>query len=169
MSPRARPQELVTDPDHCCCAFGNVVLIYSLRVPTNSHVERTVGAIAELGRRYPAGLGLLLLLDPSAGAPDEPARRAIRQFYFDIATFVRAGVQVIEGEGFVAAGKRSVVTLINMGTKLPFPLKVVGSLEQGSSLLLELLGRKTDSSLQPHTLCGAVEARRAEFMGKRSP
>jgi hypothetical protein len=54
--------------------------------------------------------------------------------------------------------------VLSASTQLPFPLKVVGSLVQGSSLLLELLGRAADSSLRSDMLYSAVEARRAEFM-----
>lgn len=159
-------RELCRTEAQCCCAYGNIVWIYTSGEPTPAWITRAVEDVVRLGRDYPNGLGLLLLIDSGTKPPSEATRAAIRQAFNDMKDVVCGGVLVIEGHGFMAAAKRSAVTLIRLALHQPFPLKVVGSVAEAIPLLLPMLSATVDPRADGLALERAVAAKRKAFAAR---
>jgi hypothetical protein len=157
---RSGPQleELCRDVTHCSCAYGNVVVFYSAAEPDSTYCDRNAKAVIEYARNYPSGLGMLVLIAADEPPPSEASRRAIQQSYIDMQAVIRAGVLVVEGEGFAASAKRSVITLVNLSANLPFPMKVAGSVDEGAAKLVKMLGARLDPGLNLQLMAAAIEA-----------
>jgi hypothetical protein len=149
-------EELCRDATHVSCACGNVVIFYSTTEPDDHYCELNAQAVIAHAQNYPQGLGMLVLIAADEPPPREATRRAIRQSYIAMKHVVDAGVLVVEGEGFAAAAKRSVITLINTTTELPFPMRVAGTLAEGAAKLVQMLGPKLAPNLSMHLVAAAA-------------
>lgn len=132
--------ELASNNQHCCFALGNIVVTRSLVPPDVAYLPEWISAIQRYGRDHPQGLGLLVLIDENAPPPGELERSAIKAAYVTVRTVVRCAVQVVEGEGFAAAAKRSVLTIINLATAIGYPIRVTGNVTEATKVLHKLLG-----------------------------
>lgn len=149
-------QELSRDDAHCACACGNVLVVYSKQEPTHEYCQRSARATLEYARAYPSGLGMLVIIAENEPPPSESARRAIIDCYAMIREVITCGVLVVEGEGFAASAKRSVITLISMTVSVPFPIKVAPDIVEGASKLAKLLGPRLDPRLDTHAIAAAA-------------
>jgi|GEM_PF-3566522 len=132
--------ELTSHSQHCCFALGNIVVTRSLVPPDAAYLPEWMNAILRYGNDHPQGLGLLVLIDENAPPPGEPERAAIKDAYVTVRTVVRCAVQVVEGEGFAAAAKRSVLMIINLATAIGYPIRVTGNVAEATKILHKLLG-----------------------------
>jgi hypothetical protein len=162
MSPKL--EELCRDQTHCTCACGNVVILYSEAEPDQPYCVRNANAVIEYAQSYPAtGLGILVLIAADEPPPSQEARRDIQLSYIAMQDHVGAGVLVVEGEGFAASVKRSVIALMNMRANLKFPMKVAGSVAEGAALLVKMLGPKLSPELDARILQEAAEATKTQL------
>jgi hypothetical protein len=151
-------QELCRDATHCSCSCGNVVIFASAAEPDSAYCNRNASLVIDYARKYPAGLGMLVVIAADEPPPSKDARQAIRDSYIAMKDVVRAGVLIVEGEGFAAAAKRSVITLIQMSTSLPFSMSVAGNLDEGAAKLGKTLGLILDSGLTVQRIVEAAAA-----------
>jgi hypothetical protein len=159
-----RLKELCRDLEHCCCAYGNIVLALTLTAPDAAYLRTATQAITQLGLGYPQGVGLITMVDGNTPPPSEVTRAAIQQLFRDIAGFTRGGIMVVEGQGFKASAKRSAITLINMTTRLPYPIKVAASVSEAEPLLMKMLGPAFDVRITAAGLADAAASMRASFV-----
>lgn len=155
-------EELASNSQHCCFALGNIVVTRSLVPPDFVYLKDWVSAILRYGKEQPQGLGLLVLIDENAPPPGEPDRTAIKDAYVIVRPVVRCAVQVVEGEGFAAAAKRSVLTIINLATAIGYPIRVTGNVTEATKLLHKLLAGALSPSIDVAAL-----SRIAELMRER--
>jgi hypothetical protein len=155
-------EELASNSQHCCCALGNIVVTRSLVPPDGPYLKDWVAAILRYGQAQPRGIGLVVLIDADAPPPNEPARVGIKEAYVTVGSVVRGAVQVFEGEGFAAAAKRSVMTIINMATAIGFPIRVTGTVPEATKVLHKLLAPVLTPSVDLAAL-----SRIAELMRER--
>jgi hypothetical protein len=152
--------ELCRGSSQITCAYANIVVIYSAQSPDAAFCERNGKAINNYGEKFPKGLGMMVLISANEPPPNEVARRAISEMYISMQRSLRAAVHVVEGEGFVAAAKRSVITLMNIHTGVRFPIKVVSTPEEGGAKLVRVLGAALAPGLAAHDIALAAEATR---------
>ncbi|HTU57427.1 MAG TPA: hypothetical protein VMF89_03320 [Polyangiales bacterium] len=133
--------QLASNSQHCCFALGNIVVTRSLVPPDAAYLPEWTSAILRYGEDHPQGLGLLVLIDENAPPPPgELERSAIKAAYVAVRPVVRCAVQVVEGEGFAAAAKRSVLMIINLATAIGYPIRVTGNVAEATKVLHKLLG-----------------------------
>jgi hypothetical protein len=149
-------EEICRDATHVSCAYGNIVLFYSTTEPDSQYCDLNARAVIAYAKRYPTGLGMLVLIAADEPPPGEASRRAIRDSYVAMKNVIDAGVLVVEGEGFAASAKRSVITLINTTTSLPFPMRVAGNVADGAAKLVRMLGPKLTPGLNVQLLAAAA-------------
>lgn len=152
--------ELCRARAHITCAYGNIAVVYSAQSPEPAYCDRNAREIVAWGSRYPDGLGLMILISADEPPPDEPTRRALQASYITVQQTVRAAVHVVEGEGFIASAKRSVITLINISNSVSFPLKVASNVHEGVLKLSKLLGPGLSAGLDTEDFLQAVAAMR---------
>jgi hypothetical protein len=155
-------EELASNSQHCCLALSNIVVTRSLVAPDFVYLKDWTSAIHRYGKEQPQMLGLLVLIDENAPPPGEPDRTAIKDAYVLVRPVVRCAVQVVEGEGFGAAAKRSVLTIINLATAIGYPIRVTGDVAEATKLLHKLLA----GALSPRIDVAAL-SRIAELMRER--
>ena len=153
-------EELASNSQHACCALGNIVVTRSLVPPDAAYLTRWIEAVTRHCKQHPEGIGLLVLIDRDAPPPAEAARVAIKDAYVRLRGMVHGGVQVVEGEGFAAAAKRSVLTIINLATDIGYPIRVAGNVTDATALLTKLLGKAMEVA-RKLPLIGALLPNRA--------
>ena len=139
-------EELASNSQHACCALGNIVVTRSLVPPDAAYLKLWLEGVTRHAKQHPQGIGLLVLIDQDAPPPAEAERAAIKNAYASLRSMVRGGVQVVEGEGFAAAAKRSVLTIINLATDIGYPLRVAGNVTEATALLGKTMDRRIDAA-----------------------
>lgn len=154
--PAARLQMAEVDcgAEHGLAAYGNLIVGVSAEPPDPRLMQSVEELARSLDPRYAAGLGVVVVIDASCAPPDEDARRVVCDVYTVLRPMVRGVAYVVEGEGFAAAAKRSVLSLITMTIKPGFPIRVSGTLEEGLPWLRKTLG---PAWLEPMRIQGVVE------------
>ena len=154
----AAPQlvELIKARGHITCALGCIVIVYSGRSPDAAYLDRSAGIVNAYGTKFPDGLGLMVLISANEPPPDEPTRRAIQASYAAMQQSIRAAVLVVEGEGFVAAAKRSIITVLSLTNSLSFPIKVSGTPLDGAAKLAQLLGPRLAPGIDHESVASAA-------------
>lgn len=99
---------------------------------------------------------MMVMISAAEGPPDEEGRAAIQASYAGMKHSVRAGVLVVEGEGFAASAKRSIITLMTMSGAQPFPMKVAGNVLEGTQKIVTMLGAALAPGLNAQTLAAAA-------------
>lgn len=93
-------------------------------------IERSEEQLALLAPRFPGGLWMLTIVEEQAPAPAADARQALSGLLARAAPFVRCSSVVFEGSSFRASLVRSVVSTLVLLSRIRFPHRVFGTLEQ---------------------------------------
>ena len=101
---------------------------------------------------------MLVLIAADDSPPSAAARQAIQASYVIMQEHVAAGVLVVEGEGFAASVKRSVIALINLRANLKFPLRVASNIPEGAALMVKMLGPRLAADLDAPSIAEAAAA-----------
>jgi hypothetical protein len=152
--------QLASSSQHSCFALGNIVVTRSLVPPDSAYLPEWINAILRHGKVHPQGLGLLVLIDENAPPPGELERSAIKAAYVNVRPVVRCAVQVVEGEGFAAAAKRSVLMIINLATAIGYPIRVTGNVTEATNILHKLLGPAMSAEIDVAALSRIAERMR---------
>jgi hypothetical protein len=147
------------------CAIGNVVICYSGQTPGKHYLEEAAQAILAYGKGYPSGMGLLILISADEPPPDEAARKAILDARLALKPCMCASVLVVEGEGFAASAKRSIIAMFNLAPSVPFPTKVAGNIAEGAAKLAKLLGPRLDPQVDVPAIVHAATGVRPRISG----
>jgi hypothetical protein len=153
--------ELSRDREHVTCALGCIVIVYSGRTPDPGYLERSARVVNTWAEKFPGGLGMMVLISANEPPPDELTRRAIHESYVAMRGSIRAAVHVVEGEGFLASAKRSVITVMNLTHSFGFPIKVVSTVSDGAVKLTSLLGPSLSPGIDPERVTSAAATVRA--------
>jgi hypothetical protein len=85
----------------------------------------------------------------------------LRSIYATLKSVIKGAVLVVEGEGFVASAKRSVITVFASSAAQPFPMKVAGTPAEGAAKIVKLLGPALDPRLNLASIADAISAVKA--------
>jgi hypothetical protein len=149
------------------CAYANIVITYSIASPDAAFMEAKAGAVAAYGKRQPLGLGMMVVISADEPPPNDASRRAILAAYVAMQSVVRASVHVVEGEGFAASAKRSVITLLTLTSPLSFPIRIASTVSEGSLKMVKMLGTSLAPGLDPDRIATAVGAVQTLLMTPR--
>jgi hypothetical protein len=108
--------------------------------------------------------GILVLVDRDQGPPDDRARVALKDFMLRLDERCAGLALCLDGDGFVAATKRSVTNLVVMSLRTPLRVKVLASLVEGTRWLLPLLGDKVLPHSSPLSVAASIDQMRREHV-----
>jgi hypothetical protein len=84
--------------------------------PTVAAIDRLDAALMSVARQSPQGIGLMVIIHSDAKPPRDETRARIKAVVPKLNNTTRAVAHVMDGEGFVAATKRSMLTLMICST-----------------------------------------------------
>jgi hypothetical protein len=152
----ARPRVLYEDGINIVGMFQDVQISISSGEPSPEFLRSAARFAKDEAAKLPHGMGLMIVINAETRAPSDEAREYMKKMYPQLSGHVSALVRVVEGEGFVAAAKRSVITLIDLTLRLKCPTKVVGTVEEGTAWLLKQLESERSRKYDPADLVRAV-------------
>jgi hypothetical protein len=116
---------------HC----GQICVVYP-RGETNAQMVADITrGVRVLTKRVPTGVGLLLIIGLGSPAPVGEVRAAALKMFEDFVPDLKLLAAYVEGSGFVAATKRSVLTLLFARLLRRRPVKTFGDLAQATDWL----------------------------------
>jgi hypothetical protein len=148
-----------SDEGHAVGALGSVFVSVWRLGSTVPRLKRLAELEQRVADRSPEGLVAVTVMEASAfdkpiGAEERAEASAIAKRFVER---TRAGIYVIEGEGFRVALARSVIAGITLFSRARFPTKVVSTVPAGATWLASTL-----PALDAAALTSAIEeARRA--------
>jgi hypothetical protein len=131
---------LYEDAFHCTAMYQDLQLCVSRGEPSLEFLHQAVALIQQQVGHWPDGMGLLIVISADAPPPGEATRRYMSKAYPAVSKHLRGIARVIEGEGFVAAAKRSAISFIDLAMRLHCPSKVTGNVDDGAAWLLRQMG-----------------------------
>ncbi len=146
------------DEHHSIAISGNMILTYSKTAPTPRYMAAWDQAIAGLATRHPGAIWVVTIIDGSTPPPDEASRKAIRQALAKHQKQIAALAYVIEGRGFASAAIRSVLSLLSLAARYPFPQKVFATAKDAAAWLSSCNGFDSSGS----SPLGVLERMRGE-------
>jgi hypothetical protein len=147
--------------DHCAAIMGGVLVIIVREDPRPSILEHQQRWMMHLKRNSPEGSVFITVLRSDTPPPTEPARKLIKRVFSEFAQVVTAGAMVIEGEGFVAATFRSVLSMIVIALRPNYPFKIFANLHDGSEWVLKYVGPA--GRVSTADLVAALEQLKADY------
>jgi hypothetical protein len=150
--------------DHCTVVVGGISFLV-VRGDPEPDIFKHIPLWANRMRSN-AGehCGFIVVLRSDTPPPPEPVRARVRQIFKEFGKFVRGGAMVIEGEGFVSATFRSVLSVIILMSRPHYPLKIFSSAGEATEWLVAQLGRGCGVS-QLDLLSAINETKRAYAAG----
>lgn len=126
--------------------YENVIISYSVAEPNTGYLKSWVQSVDSIFARHPGGVGTIVVIDRSAKPPSEAVREPIKHAIAQAGPKLRGVAQVVEGEGFGAAAKRSALAFITLIARFPFPVKIFASRKDAAQWMVDRLG---DPALGP--------------------
>jgi Asp-tRNA(Asn)/Glu-tRNA(Gln) amidotransferase A subunit family amidase len=133
-------RQVYADEMHRTVAFHNVTVSYSRDEPTAPFLNAWTDKVRELRRTYPKGIGVLIVIDSDAKPPSEEVRELVTKVLRDMGSSILGLAHVVEGRGFMAASKRSALSLVTLVARFPFPIKIFDAADLGIAWLLSRMG-----------------------------
>lgn len=161
-----RLRTLRADDDHRVLTCNNIVVGIENTPPTITYIDCVFGAIRDLAEEYGGGIGLMAVIRSDARPPDDMTRRHIIKVLTEMSGSMGGFAHVVEGEGFVAAAKRSALSLLVMAARTRFPLKIFRSPAEGLPWLITTLGGEQATGLSTRQLLGELTRLRDEQFAK---
>lgn len=163
MAKAVKRQDLVySDKDHCVSVYANIILSFSLQPPNPSYLRAWTAAMDRLVAASAEPVAVVTIIDSQARPPDESSKQAIRACLSKHASKTCAFVYVVEGKGFAAAAMRSVLSLISMAARYPFPQKAFSTPQDAAAWVVQ----KTPSTLassNAHEIVAVIETMRHQL------
>jgi len=133
---------LYADDDYCAGLVGPVLALIAQGHPKSIVVGQGRQWAKRVASERPDGGAFIVVVRSDAPVPSEEARGYIRSWIEECQRFAKAGSFVIEGQGFLAAALRGALTTVTLVARLPYPLKVHGTIDEGAAFIVAKLGRK---------------------------
>jgi|SoiMethySBSTD1v2_1073268.scaffolds.fasta_scaffold06294_4 hypothetical protein len=162
-STRGKPRVLYTDPVNIVGMFHDLQIALA-RGAVSAEFLRVAGRmVKDEAAKIPTGMGMIIVVNAEAEAPDEAARAQLQKMHTELYGKLRGIVRVIEGEGFAAAAKRSVLTIIDLATRHGHPSKVVSSVDAAVTWILPYMEPVDRRRYSAGDVVTAIEALRVEL------
>ncbi|MDX2052562.1 MAG: hypothetical protein SFV15_09240 [Polyangiaceae bacterium] len=139
--PTQSPTVIDVCPEHCAATMGGLLILIIKEDPRPSIFEQQRRWIRKLKEVSPDGSAFLAVLQSDTPPPTEEARLIIKRVFREFGQVMKAGAMVIEGDGFVAATFRSVLSMLVLALRPAYPLKVYRSVAEASVWVLPHIGK----------------------------
>ena len=154
--PEDRVRLVEADHDHAVGTLHNLLIIVWRRETLASAVERAAVILRVLLLRFPDGVGLLQVAEPTTTPPDSAARGALGKMLKEGEKGegkkgIVCSAVVYTGTGFWMAAARAFVTGMTMLSKLGFPHVIFATVPEAADWHARLLSDE-------HTSRGAILA-----------
>jgi hypothetical protein len=158
----AQAKVIYTDEGHAFGTVGNVIVTFSIAEPTPGYLDhwmRTAKRLIAANGKSAA----LNLIDGTAKPPGDAVRTRLNQILIGLGTDFMGIACVVEGKGFVAAAKRSALSMIALVARSPTPMRIFGESLEGSVWLVSQLRSQIDTSasrLEARAIASGAEVMR---------
>jgi hypothetical protein len=141
--------------------YGPALVTIARTEPDEPIVREAPRWVDQLLSTHPERGIYIVVVQASARAPSEEARKRIDHTYSAFGRGVVAGAMVIEGVGFMAASIRSALSLLMLKSRYEYPLKTFATPTEGAAFLCPKLPR--DYAMTVPQLVSGVEDLRAAY------
>lgn len=149
-------QVIKVDTNHCLGSCGPVLVLVWRRESTRSAVMDAMRAVQALRALHPGGLGIIVVVEPTAAPPSGEIRRALAETLGSLGPVVKRSALVHEGTGFRAAAVRAVVTGLSAIAQQPYPHQVFDSVDLAATWVMQGLPREATSAEELREAIGAL-------------
>lgn len=127
------------DPGILISRLGSVICAIPTRTPTGAAIDRLAREIAA----GPPGEPLLIffVMGSEARIPDSETREQMQRLLVDLGERLESVVAVVEGAGFIASAKRSVLTFVTTVLRGRHAVRVHDSVPEAAATI-EAIGRE---------------------------
>jgi hypothetical protein len=144
----------------------NIVVSVENVEPNAAYIMRLTRVMLDTANKSPNGIGFMTLIRSDAKPPDEEARIRIKRSIPDLTPHLRAFAHVVEGEGFLAAAKRSAMTFLMSTQRFSFPLKVFRSVSEAAPWLFKTMAEAAPRATSALHYAKMLEQLRREHFTK---
>jgi hypothetical protein len=163
----SEPELRHIDSSQCLAWYGNVQIILSLEPPTFEFMRRIIAELELLAKQCRCGTGALLVIRSDVSPPTEEARAYIKHELSR--SSMLAAAQVVEGTGFRGAAMRSVLTMLQLASRAPYPMKVFDHIEPGARWLSAELQKRAGEAPDGIRLTRVANEVRRRFIASNPP
>ena len=121
---------LYVGPDHAVSIYRIVIIFLAKSDPLPETVSHLPGWLRRLQRECKEPVGMIVVLRPENPLPKEDVRVTIKQIFGVVSGTISFLGFVVEKEGFGAAAQRSVLNMVMLAARPPFPMKVFGTVSE---------------------------------------
>ncbi len=159
--PLEEPKIYYVDQDHVTGSVANILISFSVAEPTFAYLENWGTSSKELAATY-GRIVAMNIIDSSAKPPSDTIRLEINQLITTLSDNIVAIAIVTEGRGFLAAAKRSALSMITLLSRRPFPIRVFGDVPEASTWLIgQLRASSVPAKFDMTSLVAAAEGIRS--------
>jgi hypothetical protein len=160
------PTVLAMDRHHCTGTWRNVFINVWADDVTLEAARGLGSAIGRLLEQHPRGVAIFGVSRPGvAVVPGSEERRLLSEMLSKQGKALLAVASVIQGDGFVAAAKRTVMSTISLLARQPCPVAIFDAHHDAAAWLAPRLG---ESHVDPNALLDAIatlEQRYDRYLG----
>jgi len=113
--------------------------------------------VLEQGKRYPSGLGCLVIIPALANPPPEDVRRAIREVLANLAPQLRCLCWLVEGTGFRAAAVRATLVGLRVFSRQPYATRVASDMTEALRWVLSHLAKGAPAQTDIRSAIDAIQ------------
>ncbi|MBL9021707.1 MAG: hypothetical protein JNL21_05880 [Myxococcales bacterium] len=132
---------LYVGPDHAVSIYRNLIIFISKGDPLPETVTHLPAWLKKLQRECKEPIGMLVVLRPENPLPKEEVRVIIKQIFGVVSGVISFLGFVVEKEGFAAAAQRSVLNMVMLASRPPFPMKVFGTVSEVAEWMCSKYGQ----------------------------
>lgn len=138
-------------------AFRDIFVIVDNGRAGASDYVAVARAVAQLGHRYPDGIGLLTVLPPLTTPPEPEVRQAIKDAYGVVAKHLVAVAWIVEGTEFRAAAVRAALAGLRLLMRPPFATHIASSYEDAVPWVLSKVQTRPGQDTDPGFAINAIK------------
>jgi hypothetical protein len=129
-------------PSHIIGVVGNIVVFVGTREPAPAMAQDLIRALRDCQSQYPSGIGYLHIADPEEGSEVGRMNDATRRAFIEairVAEQPKAALLVVTRKGLMGSIIRGTMSGMVLAARLPMPVKIAGSVDDGLTWLLEMM------------------------------
>jgi hypothetical protein len=156
-----QPTIVYADNDHVTGSLGNVLISFSKAEPTLSYLQNWLDVSTKLVAKH-GHMVAINIIDAMAKPPTDAVRDEINRLILLLSDGIVGIALVPEGTGFLAAAKRSALSMVTLISRRPFPIRVFGEVPEAANwAIAQLRTGATTPRIHMRELADAAKVVRA--------
>jgi hypothetical protein len=136
-------------PRTCIATLNGIMLVRSFRRSTAPDYRAMFKASEIALERRKQGLGVIVVIEPTAEIPNEETRRAAAEAARSISEHLQAAAIVVLGDGFWASAMRGLITALGLMTAQRYPQRSFRYESEAVDWILQVLNEPAHAYRQP--------------------